>query len=300
MGERHAKMAGRLTRGLGIASLGLGLAELIAPTQVSRVSGVHRHPIAARGIVPLLGIRELGHAAGLLPGRQPSRWIWTRVAGDAVDLGLLGRAMADRRSDPTRVAFATGAVAAITALDVYAAISTVRFHRRNRLQVQASVTVRKPPEKVYKFWHDFENLPTFMHHLESVEVTGQRTSHWTAKGPGRRRVQWDAEMIEDRPNRLISWHTVDRAKVRNSGVVRFAPAPGDWGTEVRVEMTFSPPAGRLGAAVAKMFGEHPHQQVRDDLLRFKQVIETGEVTRSEGAPEGLNTARQVMQHTAHR
>jgi len=294
-------MAGRLHRGLGIVSAGLGLAEIIAPKQISRLCGVRRHPIASRVVVPLLGVRELGHAAGLLPGRQPSLWIWTRVVGDAMDLSLLGRALADRRSDRSRLAAATGAVAAITAVDVLAAIGTTRARSRSRrgsMRVEASVTVTRAPEEAYRFWHDLENLPRFMDHLESVQMTGRGSSHWIAKAPGGRRVEWDAEVIEDRPAQLIAWHTVDGAEVKNSGTVRFAAAPGGRGTEVRVELDFSPPGGRVGATVAKLFGEHPYQQIRDDLRRFKQVIETGEVTRSDGSPDGLRARRQVMQHAA--
>jgi uncharacterized membrane protein len=291
-------MAGRLTRGLGVASAALGLAEIIAPGRISRLIGVH-HPIAARVILPALGGRELGHAAGLLPGRQPSRWIWTRVAGDAADLGLLGQAMTDRRNDRRRVAIATGAVAAITALDVFAAIRTTRVRRggpQGPMYLRGSVTVNRGPEEVYQFWHDLERLPTFMNHLESVRITGPRTSHWIARAPGRRKVEWEAEMIEDRPRQLISWRSVDGSKVPNSGTVRFVGAPGGRGTEVRVELRFSAPGGRAGAALAKAFGEHPYQQVRDDLRRFKQVMETGEVARSEGSPEGLEARRQVMPH----
>jgi uncharacterized membrane protein len=300
MAYENSNTTGRLARGLGVASAGLGLAALIAPGRLSRACGVH-HPVAARVILPVLGARELGHAAGLVPGRQPSRWIWTRVAGDAMDLSLLGSALADRRNDRRRVAMATAAVATMTALDVFAAIGTARARgarRRGPLQMGASVTVNRATDEVYEFWQDLENLPTFMHHLESVEVTGPRSSHWTASAPGGRSVEWDAEVVEDRPAQRISWRSVPGARVENSGTVRFVPAPGGRGTEVRVELNFSPPGGRVGAAVAKLFGEHPYQQVRDDLRRFKQVIETGEVTRSEGSPEGLNARRQVRQRSS--
>jgi uncharacterized membrane protein len=300
MGKNRARTARRLARGVGVASAALGLAEIIAPGRISRMSGV-RHPIASRVILPLLGGRQLGHAAGLLVGRQPSRWIWTRVAGDAADLGLLGRAMADCRNDRRRVAMATGAVAAVTALDVFASILTTRARGARPsgpMYLRGSVTVNRGPDEVYQFWRDLERLPTFMNHVESVRITGPRTSHWTARAPGRRSVEWEAEMVEDRPRQMISWRSVDGSKVPNSGTVRFAGAPGGRGTEVRVELRFSPPGGRIGAAVAKMFGEHPYQQVRDDLRRFKQVMETGEVTRSEGSPEGLEARRQVMPHRA--
>lgn len=300
MGNDRARMAGRLTRGLGVASAALGLAEIIAPGRISRMSGVH-HPIASRVILPVLGGRELGHAAGLLPGRQPSRWIWTRVAGDAADLSLLGRAMVDCRNDRRRVAMAAGAVAAITALDVFAAILTTRVRGarpRGPMYLRGSVTVNRAPEEVYQFWRDLERLPSFMNHVESVRITGPRTSHWVARAPGRRSVEWEAELVEDRPRQLISWRSVDGSKVPNSGTVRFAGAPGQRGTEVRVELRYSQPGGRIGAALAKMFGENPYQQVRDDLRRFKQVMETGEVARSEGSPEGLEARRQAMPRRA--
>jgi uncharacterized membrane protein len=298
MGKQHARTTAWLNRGLGIGSVGLGLAMIIAPARISRMCGVHRHPIASRVILPVLGIRQLGHAAGLLPARRPTMWIWSRVVGDAMDLSLLGRAMNDRRSDQRRLAMASGVFAAITAADVFLAIRTTRIRRgwRGPLHLQASITVNRPPEEVYRFWRDLENLPSFMHHLEAVRTTGLRSSHWTAKAPGGS-VEWEAEILEDRPQELISWRTVDRSDIPNSGTVRFTPAPGGRGTEVRVELRFSPPGGRVGAAVATMFGEHPYQQVRDDLRRFKQVIETGEVARSEGTPEGINTRRQMMQHS---
>ncbi|WP_345630820.1 SRPBCC family protein [Rugosimonospora acidiphila] len=181
-----------------------------------------------------------------------------------------------------------GAVAAL-------GVIRARGRRREALRVRASVTVDRAPEEAYRFWRDLENLPSFMYHLESVRATGQGGSHWTARAPGRRSVEWDAELVEDRPRQLIAWRSVDGADVKNSGQVSFAPAPGGRGTEVRVELDFSPPAGRLGAAVAKLFGEHPYQQARDDLRRFKQVIETGEVTRSDASPDGLNARRQLAQ-----
>jgi uncharacterized membrane protein len=297
MGDGRHVMERGLSRGLGAVSLGIGLAELSRPGGISRLSGVGRWA-RARAIVPALGVRELGHAAGLLAGRRPDRWVWTRVAGDAIDLSLLGRALAHgRKTDRRRAAVVTGAVAGITAVDVYAALRLTRARRMTRQEMRAevSVTVRRPPAEVYRFWHDLENLPTFMADLESVRTTGERRSHWTAKAPGRRTVEWDAEIVEDRPDELIAWRTVDGADLRHSGAVRFRPAPGDRGTEIRVEMEWAEPAGRIKAAVAKLLGAHPHQRIRDDLRRFKQVMEAGEVVRSDGSPEGLSGMRQVRQ-----
>jgi uncharacterized membrane protein len=167
------------------------------------------------------------------------------------------------------------------------------------LRFEAAVTVRRPREEAYRFWHDFTNLPRFMLHLESVEVTGDRRSHWRMEAPIlHRKIEWDAEIIEDRPNELIMWRSVPGADVPNEGTVHFDTAPGGRGTEVRVEMKYEPPAGRLGIALAKIVGEAPDQQVRDDLRRFKQVMEIGEIVRSEGSPEGTHTGRLLRQRPA--
>jgi uncharacterized membrane protein len=154
------------------------------------------------------------------------------------------------------------------------------------IHVRRSVTINKPREEVYAFWRDLENLPRFMQHLELVEVTGERTSHWVAKAPAGKSVEWDAEILKDAPNEAITWSAVKGSEIPNSGTVRFRTAPADRGTVVQVELQYDPPAGGAGAAFAKLFGEEPSQQVRDDLRRFKQVLETGEVVRSDGSLEG--------------
>jgi uncharacterized membrane protein len=166
------------------------------------------------------------------------------------------------------------------------------------MQAKAAITVDRPVEDVYRFWRDLTNLPSFMIHLASVETTGDGRSHWTANAPAGRTVEWDAEVVEDRPNQRIAWRSLEGADVANHGEVTFNPAPGGRGAEVRVELTYDPPGGALGAVVAKLFGEEPQQQVKDDLRRFKQVLETGEVVRSEGSPEGTRALRQVGQRPA--
>lgn len=148
--------------------------------------------------------------------------------------------------------------------------------------VRASVTVDRSPEEVYALWRDFEAFPRFMRHVEKVDVSADgRRSHWTAKAPAGSTVEWDAILTEDRPNELIAWRALEGSGVHNAGTVRFTPAPAGRGTEVHVEMEYDPPAGAVGVLVAKLFGEEPSQQVRDDVRRFKQVAEVGEVVRSE-------------------
>src|SRR5690349_8718750 len=150
--------------------------------------------------------------------------------------------------------------------------------------VRDAVTVNGTPNELYLFWRNFANLPRFMRHLESVQVSADgRRSHWKAKAPAGQSVEWDAEVTQDRPSELIAWHSLPGADVDNSGVVRFIPTPGDRGTIVQVEMQYDAPGGPFGTLIAKAFSEEPSQQVYDDLRAFKQVIEAGEVTLSEGA-----------------
>lgn len=166
------------------------------------------------------------------------------------------------------------------------------------MKARSGITIRAPQQQVYAAWRDLERLPTFMYHLESVQTTGDGRSHWVAKAPGGRLVQWDAELTEDIPGERIAWRSTGQAQVQNSGAVRFRPAPRDQGTEVHVELEYTLPGGDLGAIVAKLFGEEPGQQVSDDLRRFKQIIETGEVVRSEGSPEGARVQNLARQHPA--
>ncbi|WP_110180747.1 SRPBCC family protein [Nocardioides solisilvae] len=296
---------GRLVRALGVASLGLGVPMLWRTTEVARLVGVD-DSATAPAVIKGVGARELAHAAALLLG--PQRAVWTRVAGDALDLAVLGHAIHERqgrrrqRDRVTRLTAATAAVAGITALDLYAAARTARAqHGRGRpgpLSLEASTTVNRPPDEVYAFWRDLANLPTFMLHLESVTPQADGRSHWVAKGPAGRKVSWDAEITSEETGRRLAWRSLKGASVDNSGTVHFVPAPGDRGTEVRVVLHYDVPGGLLGRAVARLFGEEPEQQVRDDLRRFKQVMETGDVVRTEILPRGTEAKRQLVQGVA--
>jgi uncharacterized membrane protein len=164
------------------------------------------------------------------------------------------------------------------------------------MQAKTAITVKRPVEEVYRFWRDLANLPSFMVHLASVEPIDNGRSRWTANAPAGRTVQWEAEVVEDKPNERIAWRSLEGSQVGNSGSVWFAPAPRGGGTEVRVELAYDPPGGALGKVVAKLFGEEPQQQITDDLRRLKQVLETGEVVRSEGSPEGTRSLRLAKQH----
>jgi uncharacterized membrane protein len=154
------------------------------------------------------------------------------------------------------------------------------------IHVEESVTINKTPWELYEYWKNFENLPNFMDHLKSVTKLDDKRSHWVAKAPAGMSVEWDAEIINDEPNALIAWRSLGGASVDNAGSVRFVPGPEGRGTEVKVVLDYIPPAGRFGMVVAKLFGEEPSQQVRDDLRHFKQIMETGERPTTEGQPSG--------------
>ncbi|MBD1844614.1 SRPBCC family protein [Cyanobacteria bacterium FACHB-63] len=153
------------------------------------------------------------------------------------------------------------------------------------MKVEKTVTINKSAEELYSYWRNFGNLPTFMKHVKSITVSeGGKRSHWVANAPLGQEVEWDAELIKDEPNHLIAWASIEGADVDNSGFVRFTPAPGDRGTEVKVVMEYEIAGGRLTAALAKLFGEEPEQQIGDELRRFKQLMEAGEIATTEGQP----------------
>jgi uncharacterized membrane protein len=152
------------------------------------------------------------------------------------------------------------------------------------IHIEHSFTIKKTPWELYQYWRNFENLPRIMSHLESVTVVDDKRSHWVAKAPAIAggKVEWDAEIINDEPNALIAWRSLENADVDNAGSVRFVPAADEGGTEVKVVIDYIPPAGRVGKWVAKLFGEAPDQQIEDDLRKFKQIMESGEAATTTG------------------
>jgi uncharacterized membrane protein len=166
------------------------------------------------------------------------------------------------------------------------------------MELTGTTTIARTPQEVYEFWHELEHLPTFMVHLDEVRRTGDRTSHWVATAPFGRTVEWDAETVEDVPGSRMSWRSTEGADISNKGTITFQPAPGGRGTELHVTIEYSQPGGQLGQLVARYFGEEPHQQLDDDLRRLKQVIETGEVVRSDGAPGGKRARQEFPQRPA--
>lgn len=202
---------------------------------------------------------------------------------------------ADRRK-VGRVLGATAAVAALTAVDVYAMLTG--SPASSEVAVTAATTVRREPAEVFAFWRRFESFPGFMAHVLQVRVTGPRTSRWRVGAPFGRTVEFDAEITDEESGRRLCWRAVETAEVQHSGCVELSPAPGDRGTEVKVTLTYRLPGGPLGAAVARWAGEDPRQQLDDDLRRAKQVLETGEVVRSDGALGGKRARAEFPQRPA--
>jgi uncharacterized membrane protein len=147
--------------------------------------------------------------------------------------------------------------------------------RGQGIKVERSVVVNRPAAELFRFWRQLENLPRFMDHLEAVTVLDENRSHWVAKAPAGTKVEWDATIHNEIEDELIAWRSLPGADVDNAGSVHFIPIGQS--TEVRVVLSYDPPAGRIGATVAKLLGEEPGQQVEDDLRRLKQVVEAGEV-----------------------
>jgi uncharacterized membrane protein len=282
----------RAARALGWLSIGLGVAELAAPDGIARFTtgrdGEHRE-----GAVRTLGLRELVTGIGLLARRRPTGWLWARVAGDLMDLAVL-RASLTRRNK-RRVLGSMAAVAGITVVDTIASIQLMRAagtQAGRSVRVASSLTINRPAEEIYRFWRDLKNLPRFMMNLEAIHPRDDRRSHWIARGPAGRRFEWDAEIVEDRADELISWRTLPDADIAHTGAVRFSRAPGGRGTEVIVEMEYTPPGGLLGVRLTKLLQRDPQRQMEDDLRRLKQVLETGEVLHSDASiHRGMHPAR---------
>lgn len=301
MSDRSAMTTATLVKALAGASFGLGLSELLAPGKVARIAGVTDNGVSRR-VIRALGVRECGHGAALLAG--PDSLVWTRVAGDVLDVGLLLAGVAGRgRGGRRRGMVSALALAGIGGLDLYAALRSTGNRASGAaggrpLTLRAAVTVRRSPEEAYRFWRDLEKLPDFMYHLKSVSADGDGRSHWVANAPAGQSAQWDAQLTDDQPGKRIAWQSLPGSAIEHGGSVEFAPAANGDGTEVRVKLDLRMPAGGLGKAAAALFGESPGQQVNDDLRRFKQILETGQVLRADGSPEGTSSMRQLRQQSA--
>lgn len=284
-----------LSQFLGWFSIGLGLAELVAPRRIEKCVGA---PGNYKILTPMLGVREITAGLGILTQERPKEWLWSRVIGDMMDLALLGAAFKSKKSDGKRLAIATTMVAGVTALDIFASKQTSqeRVSMRNgtkdgAIRMTRTITIQRSARDLFNFWRNFENLPQVMPHLKSVRVTGEKTSHWIAKGPAGKEIEWDAEITSEHMNDHISWQSTPGSEIPNKGTVRFEELPGDRGCVVRVAIVYDPPGGFFGSKLAKLFGRSPEQMTGSDLRKFKQLMETGEIATTEGQPAGRSTSQ---------
>jgi uncharacterized membrane protein len=279
-------------RALGWFSIVLGTGQLLAPGLLGRAIGAGDGPwskLAMRAV----GLRELAAGLGLLRRTRSTPWLWSRAAGDLMDLGLLGAAYASttRRRDRRRLQGAMLAVAGVGAIDLLTSRRAGVAESQGRIggatgptevEIGASVTVARPPAEVYAFWRDLRNLGRLMTSVESVEVVDQARSRWAVKIGGKV-ATWEARIISDRPNESIVWETLEGSTLAHKGEVRFKPAPGDRGTEIRLEVQLHPPGRAAGRALARLGKGIPRQRLVNDLRRLKQVLEVGETIKSDAS-----------------
>lgn len=176
-----------------------------------------------------------------------------------------------------------GSCALYHALGVDRAGEAERGRGNLGVKVEREMSIEEPAEKLYRFWRDFRNLPIIMPNVESVRVQSDTRSHWAVKGPLGAPIEWDARIINDKPNELIAWRT-DGALVESAGSVRFEPR-ADGGTLVRVSLQYSPPGGELAHMISALFGEDPGVRIEEDLTRLKEAMERAHEDR-----DGLQAA----------
>ena len=198
-----------------------------------------------------------------------------------IALGLIGAGLLYRG--------ATGQCEAYRALGVNTATESGEDVARE-VHVEKSITIAASPEDLYSFWRNFENLPRFMDNLESVTQLDGNRSHWVAKGPGGAKVEWDAEIYNEKKGEMIAWRSLPEADITNAGSVHFEAAPGGRGTYLKVVLNYNPPGGKAAALFAKLFGQEPGQLVESNLRRLKQLLEAGEIPTTEGQTSGRESS----------
>jgi uncharacterized membrane protein len=178
------------------------------------------------------------------------------------------------------------------------ALKASKSHSPSHQKTKATFLVNASPERAYNLWRNVDNLPRFMAHLKSVRMLDERHSEWVAAGPMDRKVQWHAEVTEDVKDQRIAWKSLPGSDIRTRGSVKFRPDPQNRGTFVTAEVHYSSPGGAIGRGIATLLGKHPAFMVREDLRRFKALLETGETPTTVGqthGPRGVHGhAEQVL------
>lgn len=290
--------AARLGVALGWVGVGIGIAELLAPRALAHTTGLPSRPRLIRA----MGVREIVTGAGLLMKPHQSGWRWSRVAGDMLDLSLL--AWISRNHPNRRLTGMAALVAGLTALDMLAAYDSRQRapHRETPgvIRIHKSLHIQRPVEACYRFWRNFENFPQFMQHVEAVQVVDATRTHWRIRAPFGQHIEWTAELFSDIPSQQLAWRTLAGSSVEHTGVVRFLPAPDNKSTRIDLDMSYHTPLGKAGLMLAKIFGEAPAQLIDEDLRRFKQLIETGEIATTAGQSAGRRSTLVRLLHRGER
>jgi uncharacterized membrane protein len=283
-GEKQGT-ASKLAGALGWMSIGLGVTQMVAPRIIASLAGVPRRKSESR----LMGIRKIATGMGMLAQPQHALGLWTRVGTNLMELARLRKEARRRDARRVRVAATMAAVAGATVVSAICAkkLSAARSAGSpTNIQHSASTAVNRSPEDCYRQWRDFEKLTTIFRHLKSVRTTGDRRSEWVARGPDGRDITWSIEVTGDIPNQLIEWRSNGGSEMSHFGWVRFEPILRGKGTIVRVHMQYEIPASAAGGWLTSHLGNDPGLRLRKALLRFKQLLETGEIATTEGQSSG--------------
>jgi uncharacterized membrane protein len=230
-----------------------------------------------------INVGKIERIASAVGGGALIGYAITNRSKSGIVLGLLGAGLLYRG--------ATGQCEAYRSLGINTADDGAEEVARE-VHVEKSVTINATAKELYRFWRDYENLPRFLENLESVTELDETRSHWVANGPGGKKVEWDAEIYNDKENEMIAWRSLPGSDITNAGSVHFEEAPGH-GTYVKVVLNYNPPGGKAAALFARLFGKEPGQLVEHNLRRLKQVAETGEIPTTEGQTSGREAETQA-------
>ncbi len=212
------------------------------------------------GFVSLVGGGTLVATALAAPSR-------VRLPLTVAGMALIGNGLLNRRHDQRVSRGAKG----------------VRAQRGFRFET--AITLEASPERIYRVWRDLEGLPKVLRHLESVRESRDGRSHWVARGP-LGSIEWDAEIVNEREDELLAWQSLPGSELATAGSFRLQKAPGGRGTVLRLSLKYDPPGGKVAATIASFLGQGLESDVRDDLRKFKQLMEAGEIATTSGQPSG--------------
>lgn len=282
--QSAGRAMGKAAAVLGWVSIGLGVGEILAPRALSRLIGTTRQPRMMR----LMGVRKLASGLGMLTQARPAGWLWARAGGDLLDVAGLLKAGDPARRRARRVGAALAAVGGVTALEVVL-VRRWQSAARNAepvLRFSASAAINRPARECYQYWRNLENLPRFLKRVKSVEVNDDGRLHWIALGPAGKEIAWDSEIVEDVPEERIAWHSHGGAFVPDSGSIRFESIRGGEGAIARLHVNYNFPLRAGREAIRAFLGRDPGLRLRANLMRFKQMVETGEIATTKGQPAG--------------